>query len=52
MHTSQWKRSLQRLQQIIVMSGSCGIFRCNIEGVKEEQKIMVHACKFATHYNC
>ena len=27
MHTSPWKRSLQRLQQIILMPGSCGIFR-------------------------
>ena len=27
MHTSPWKCSLQRLQQIIVMSGRCDIFR-------------------------
>ena len=54
--TSSWKPSLQRLLQIIVMSRSCDIFRtmdiCNIEGVKDEQTIMVHACKFAAHYNC
>ena len=25
---------------------------CNIEGVKDEQTIMVYACKFAAHYNC
>ena len=22
---------------------------CNIEGVKDEQTILIHACKFATH---
>ena len=33
----------------IAISGSSGLYIRNIEGVKNEQTIMVHACKFATH---
>ena len=54
MHISPWKRFLQGLQQVIVMSGSCGISVQDytyaiFEGVKDEQTIMVHTITAKMH---